>query len=162
MANGSITTSGSLIQFDDYWRNAASANLPAFYVKTNQGKMNAGTTVTWGTTVFDNGNDMGSQLFTAPRDGIYFFYCWMMSENDGSNINDYYSIRKNNSSSNYTDVLGVYSTSTTNHHKQWSGGTTFSLSSGDNVRVVIDRMDNGMYASSTAYNAFCGCYLGRQ
>lgn len=162
MTNGSITTSGSSIQFDDYWRNAASTNLPAFYVKTNQGIMPSGTTVTWGTTVFDNGNDMGSQLFTAPRDGIYFFYCWLMSENDGSNINDYFSIRKNNSNSGYTNTKRNYSTSTTAHHKQWSGGTTFSLSSGDNVRVVIDRMDNGMYANSTSYTAFCGCYLGRQ
>jgi hypothetical protein len=112
--------------------------------------------------IFNDGgwDASGQQIYTAPISGTYWFYVWMMDSNSGSNTNDYYSIRKNNSNS-ATDVLRVYSTGASSHHHQWPGGTLFDMNAGDNVRVYVDRIDVGFYGNDHKYTMFQGCYLGR-
>lgn len=166
--NSSIETvsqgASSVMNFSAPFRNnPVQANYPAWYVKVNTGKILTGTTINWNITVFDNSNDFTATTFTAPIAGYYWAHVWLMSENDGTNTNDYYSLRKNNNNSSFDSVLRVYSTSGSAHHKQWPGGRTFYLDVGDNLRVYVDRMDDsngGLYANSDRYTAFSGCYLG--
>ena len=166
--NTSISTtsvdSQNRLTFNGYFRSD-NATVPAFLV---QNDINADLTtgnsrpVTWNQVVYNDGgwDASGQQLYTAPRAGMYFFYVWMMDDNQ-VNENDYYTIRRNNSNSAWTGVLRVYSTGNSNHHHQWPGGTIFNMSQGDNVRVYIDRTDRGFYGNDHHYTMFSGCYLGR-
>lgn len=161
----SIESNGDDLRINGYFRSA-NATVPAFLVQNDQNTpitTGNGRPVTWNQVVYNDGgwDDSGQQLYTAPITGTYFFYVWMMDENDGSNTNDYYSIRKNNSSSGWTNVLRVYSSGRSSHHHQWPGGTIFELNAGDNVRVYIDRTDSGFYGNDHHYTMFQGCYLGR-
>jgi hypothetical protein len=58
----------------------AASNQPAFLVKaTGQGSIATGTTILWGTTIFDQGGDfdLGAETFAAPVTGRYQFNCCM-------------------------------------------------------------------------------------
>ena len=158
----SITTTGNDITMSHRVRNAPNTT-PAFCAKID---INANLTtangqpVMWTNKVFDNGNNFTSPNYVVPVDGLYFFYVWLMDDNDGSNTNDYYTIRKNGATG-YPNGMRGYSTGNSNHHYQWPTGALFSCSEGDNVQVFIDRMDTGMYADSTVYTCFCGFYVGK-
>lgn len=161
--NTSIDSNGSRLRVNGYFRSE-NATVPAFMARLDQNTpitTGNGRPMTWDQQTYDDGNNFDGQLFTAPLDGVYFFYVWLMDENDGSNTNDYYTIRRNNNNSNFNSVLRVYSSGRSNHHHQWPGGTIFELAEGDNVRVYLDRSDVGMYGNDHHYTLFCGCYLGR-
>lgn len=162
--NTSIDSNGDRLRVNGYFRST-NATVPAFLVQNDQNTpitTGNGRPVTWNQVVFNDGgwDSTGQQLYTAPIAGTYFFYVWMMDHNGGSNENDYYTIRKNNSNS-ATNVLRVYSSGRSSHHHQWPGGTMFDMAAGDNVRVYIDRSDVGMYGNDHHYTMFQGCYLGR-
>lgn len=164
-SNTSVESNSSRLQFNGYFRSQ-NATVPAFLVQNDQNSnitTSNGRPIVWDQVIYNDGgwDSVGKQLFTAPISGVYWFYVWAMSENDGPNVNDYYTIRKNNSNSTWQNVLRVYSTGNSSHHHQWPGGTIFKLNAGDNVRVYVDRMDVGLYGKDHHYTMFQGCYLGR-
>lgn len=160
--NTTIDTNVDRLRINSYFRSS-DTTVPAFWVRTDYNSpitTSNGRPINWTYEVFDNGNNMGSQYFTAPIDGTYFFYVWLMDENDGANTNDYYRISRNGASGGFDAMIG-YSTGQTTHHYQWPTGSLFQLNEGDNVSVYVYRMDTGLYGNSAMYTSFCGCYLGR-
>lgn len=138
--------------------------VPMFAVgKSNGGNgyVTAGTII-WNVVVFNDGNHFNAStgIFTAPIAGHYWFYVWIMTANNTSNVNRHYTLRRNNltTSNNHNDVAYIYSSSTTSVHKQFSGGTIFKLEAGDNVRVVYG--NGSLYMASIVYTRFSGVFLG--
>lgn len=161
-------SSDTRVRVDGGMFRSALGNVPAFQVRHDQNSnILTGTTLNWassaaGQTVFDYGNNIVDGIFTCPVDGAYWFYVWLMDDNDGANNNDFYSIQVNNANGAHPNGgMRGYSSGQTNHHYQWPCGTIFNLSEGDNVRVYIYRADTAFYGASGYYCMFCGCYLGR-
>jgi hypothetical protein len=97
-------------------------------------------------------------LFTAPITGDYFFHILLMSANDASYENKYYSLCRNGvngSDASYTQRC--YSTNFGAYHKNWPGFTLFRLVAGDTVGVYP--ISVGLYMNSTYYTRFSGCLV---
>lgn len=159
--NTNITSVGGNIEVDGFLRSD-DVTVPAFHV---QNDINAAITtangrpITWGQTIFDFGSNMSSTTFVAPLDGLYWFYVWMMDENDGPNVDDYYDIQVNGFIGFSRGARG-YSSGNSAHHHQWPCGGIFRLLTNDTVRVYVGRIDNGFYGFDHKYTQFQGCYLG--
>lgn len=161
--NTQISSNSGLMQFDGYFRSVPT-DVPAFLVQNDQNSnitTSNGRPIVWDQTIYDHGNNMSSTTFTAPLDGLYWFYAWIMDENDGSNVNDYYDIRVNGSIG-FGRGFRCYSSGESSHHHQWPGGGIVSLNDGDTVYVYVGRIDVGFYGKDHHYTMFQGCYLGRQ
>lgn len=160
--NTQISSSNGLMQFDGYLRSVPT-DVPAFLVQNDSNATLTtanGRPIPWDQTVYDHGNNMGLTTFTAPLDGVYWFYAWMMDHNTGANVNDYYDVRVNGAIS-FGRGFRVYSSGNSAHHHQFPGGGIVQLNDGDTVDVYIGRMDIGLYGQDHHYTMFQGCYLGR-
>lgn len=120
---------------------------------------NVGTTQEYGWNRVNNNNHptggMSGARYTAPRDGSYMVYVWLMFENISQN-NRRYRLRVNNSGDNRQ--VYAYSSNGGSYHRELATGIVVNLAAGDFVSVYTD--NSTMYGAGDEYTRFNVVYLG--
>ena len=84
---------------------------------------------------FETGEGYITNLFTAPRDGIYYCYVWLMWDNDAKHTNQFYELRVNNVRTGATTCI-MYGGNSGTYYKQIPGCGMWSLAEGDTIGLV--------------------------
>lgn len=152
---GTISSSGGKIVIPN---NFSSPQTPAFHAYRDAGHIDVAAQIIFNGTRLNRGNHYNTStgFFTAPIDGIYWFYVWTMDVSGSTQrTNDYIRLQRNSSGSGelriYTSQNGVTRT-------QRSGGYIINLSAGDTMRVY--NQNATIYGTSYVYCYFSGCLLG--
>ena len=99
---------------------------------------------------------MSAARYTAPYDGSYMIYVWLMTDNDTTHNNNNWRLRVNNSSDNRQ--VYVYTSNMGNYHREAATGVVLNLAKGDFVSVYTSNFQ--MYGNADEYTRFNVVYLG--
>lgn len=99
---------------------------------------------------------MSGARYTAPWDGIYMVYVWVMSENDATENNARYRLRVNNAGTN--QQVYAYSSNGGTYHREWATGVVLGLNAGDFVSLYTDNLY--VYGNADEYTRFNVVFLG--
>lgn len=125
------------------------------------GDVPTSTYISWNNTNNNNhpSGGLSGSYYTAPYDGSYMCYVWLMSDNNTTHNNRNWRLRVNNSSDSVTNrQVYVYSSNGGGYHREWATGIVVNLNAGDFIRCFCSNIQ--MYAGSNLYTRFNVVYLG--
>ena len=106
---------------------------------------------------FEAGEGYITNIFTAPRDGIYYAYSWLMWDNNAKQTNKNYRLLVNGATAD-TNTCLMYGGNSGAYYKQIPGCGMWDLSEGDTIALVA--WNGRFYGASTLISRFIVRYLG--